>query len=241
MLIWLFCWECVWYADSLSSTVSNIWDACIQPTHSTVEGRWSASIRSDYNRHMETINLSHCCPDSEWLYVWVVFRQLLYTYPGNLSAATMQFMMCANHMIYYGTEVTFACENIISSHYHHKQRVLTPGHQGGNDLHSLCRIGMVNYSLNNDDNNNNDNNNNDNNNDDNNDNSNNDNNNNDNNNNDDDNDDDNDNNKDDDNRNNNNNDNDYNHNNGANNDNNGNDNDKNSSDSMPVTYKDRRI
>ena len=24
----------------------------------------------------------------------------------------------------------------------HKQRVLTPGHQGWNDLHSLCRIGM---------------------------------------------------------------------------------------------------
>ena len=77
----------------------------------------------------------------------------------------------------------------------------------GNDLHSLCRIGMVNYLLNDDDNNNNNNNDN--------------------------NDDDND--KDDDNRNNNNNDNDYNHNNGANNDNNENDNDKNSSDSMPVT------
>ena len=44
-----------------------------------------------------------------------------------------------------------------------KQRVLTPGHQGGNDLHSLCRIGMVNYLLNDDDdhdNNNNNNNNN---------------------------------------------------------------------------------
>ena len=106
--------------------------------------------------------------------------------------------------------------------FNNKQRFLTPGHQhqGGNDLHSLCRIGMVNYLLNNDDNNND----NDNNNDDNN-------NNNDNNNDDDD----NDNNEDDDNRNNNNNDNDYNHNNGANNDNNENDNDKNSSDSMPVT------
>ena len=42
-----------------------------------------------------------------------------------------------------------------------KQRVLTPGHQGWNDLHSLCRIGMEYYLLNNDDNdNNNDNNNN---------------------------------------------------------------------------------
>ena len=34
-----------------------------------------------------------------------------------------------------------------------KQRVLTPGHQGWNDLHSLCRIGMEYYLLNNDDNN----------------------------------------------------------------------------------------
>ena len=30
----------------------------------------------------------------------------------------------------------------IVSHYQDKQRVLTPGHQGWNDLHSLCRIGM---------------------------------------------------------------------------------------------------
>ena len=41
-----------------------------------------------------------------------------------------------------------------------KQRVLTPGHQGWNDLHSLCRIGMGYYLLNDDDNNNNKNNNN---------------------------------------------------------------------------------
>ena len=96
----------------------------------------------------------------------------------------------------------------------YKQRVLTPGHQGWNDLHSLCRIGME-YDLLNYNNNNNDD-------DD-----------------DDDDDDDNDSNNknddDDDNRNNNNNDNDYNHNNDTNNDNNENDNDKNSSDSMPVT------
>ena len=85
-----------------------------------------------------------------------------------------------------------------------KQRVLTPGHQGWNDLHSLCRIGMEYYLLNNDDNN------------------------------DDDDVDDNNDDDDDDNRNNNNNDNDYNHNNDTNNDNNENDNDKNSSESMPV-------
>ena len=42
-----------------------------------------------------------------------------------------------------------------------KQRVLTPGHQGWNDLHSLCGIGMEYYLLNdNNNNNNNDNNNN---------------------------------------------------------------------------------
>ena len=38
-------------------------------------------------------------------------------------------------------------------HIEHKQRFLTPGHQGWNDLHSLCRIGMECYLLNNDDNN----------------------------------------------------------------------------------------
>ena len=107
-----------------------------------------------------------------------------------------------------------------------KQQVLTPGHQGWKDLHSLCGIGMEYYLLNDDNNNNNNNNdddydNNNNNDDDNH-------NNNDNNNNNNDND-------DDDNKNNNNNDNDYNHNNDAKNDNNENDNDKNSSDSMSVT------
>ena len=38
-------------------------------------------------------------------------------------------------------------------HNKDKQRFLTPGHQGWNDLHSLCRIGMEYYLLNNDDNN----------------------------------------------------------------------------------------
>ena len=50
----------------------------------------------------------------------------------------------------------------LGSSLYDKQRVLTPGHQGWNDLHSLCRIGMEYYLLNNDDdddnNNNNDNN-----------------------------------------------------------------------------------
>ena len=36
---------------------------------------------------------------------------------------------------------------------YNKQRFLTPGHQGWNDLHSLCRIGSKYYLLNNDDNN----------------------------------------------------------------------------------------
>ena len=45
-----------------------------------------------------------------------------------------------------------------------KQRFLTPGHQGWNDLHRLCRIGMEYYFSNNNNNNNNINNNNDNNN-----------------------------------------------------------------------------
>ena len=37
-----------------------------------------------------------------------------------------------------------------------KQRFLTPGHQGWNDLHRLCRIGMEYYLPNNDNNSNND-------------------------------------------------------------------------------------
>ena len=41
----------------------------------------------------------------------------------------------------------------ISKDILNKQRFLTPGHQGWNDLHSLCRIGMEYYLLNNDDNN----------------------------------------------------------------------------------------
>ena len=41
----------------------------------------------------------------------------------------------------------------VMSHLVYKQRFLTPGHQGWNDLHSLCRIGMEYYLLNNDDNN----------------------------------------------------------------------------------------
>ena len=59
---------------------------------------------------------------------------------------------------------TWKCTNL-TSHKRHKQRVLTPGHQGWNDLHSLCRIGMEYYLLNDnnndDDHNNNNNNNND--------------------------------------------------------------------------------
>ena len=42
----------------------------------------------------------------------------------------------------------------------YKQRFLTPGHQGWNDLHRLCRIGMEYYLSNNDNNSNNNNNNN---------------------------------------------------------------------------------
>ena len=41
------------------------------------------------------------------------------------------------------------CEEMLTN----KQRFLTPGHQGWNDLHSLCRICMEYYLLNNDDNN----------------------------------------------------------------------------------------
>ena len=45
------------------------------------------------------------------------------------------------------------CKSQSTAQWSHKQRFLTPGHQGWNDLHSLCRIGMEYYLLNNDDNN----------------------------------------------------------------------------------------
>ena len=50
------------------------------------------------------------------------------------------------------------CTSWVVPHISYKQWVLTPGHQGWNDLHSLCRIGMKYYLLNNN-NNDNDNNN----------------------------------------------------------------------------------
>ena len=46
-----------------------------------------------------------------------------------------------------------ATRNLVATKVTNKQRFLTPGHQGWNDLHSLCRIGMEYYLLNNDDNN----------------------------------------------------------------------------------------
>ena len=54
--------------------------------------------------------------------------------------------------------------NLKANHNKHRQRFLTPGHQGWNDLHRLCRIGMEYYLPNNDNNINNSNNNNNNNN-----------------------------------------------------------------------------
>ena len=49
-------------------------------------------------------------------------------------------------------------EYLQTCHKINKQRFLTPGHQGWNDLHRLCRIGMEYYLPNNDNNSNNDNN-----------------------------------------------------------------------------------
>ena len=50
------------------------------------------------------------------------------------------------------------CNNFFIPYRVYKQRFLTPGHQGWNDLHRLCRIGMEYYLANNDNNNNNNNN-----------------------------------------------------------------------------------
>ena len=49
--------------------------------------------------------------------------------------------------------VGYLCMVLSKPQSGNKQRFLTPGHQGWNDLHSLCRICMEYYLLNNDDNN----------------------------------------------------------------------------------------
>ena len=52
-----------------------------------------------------------------------------------------------------GYDVILCKLNLNTAPLTHKQRFLTPGHQGWNDLHSLCHIGMEYYLLKNDDNN----------------------------------------------------------------------------------------
>ena len=70
--------------------------------------------------------------------------------PKQLSSMSLHnLMMTAGH-----AHLPSSCLPAIQSiSLINKQRFLTPGHQGWNDLHSLCRIGMEYYLLNNDDNN----------------------------------------------------------------------------------------
>ena len=78
------------------------------------------------------------------------FRDLNNWCTGTMTVAWQRFL-------YY--QITSLCEGCppltdgSPSQSFDKQRFLTPGHQGWNDLHSLCRIGMEYYLLNNDDNN----------------------------------------------------------------------------------------
>ena len=58
-----------------------------------------------------------------------------------------------NSLCNTGSCFTTQSDVLPSDPWSYKQRFLTPGHQGWNDLHSLCRIGMEYYLLNNDDNN----------------------------------------------------------------------------------------
>ena len=50
-----------------------------------------------------------------------------------------------------GASVCVRVRKSLSQNITDKQRVLTPGHQGWNELHSLCRIGMEYYLLDDDD------------------------------------------------------------------------------------------
>ena len=87
---------------------------------------------------------------------WIFFSWCNSTYQFNLSQRLAQwrsisFMRLTPYET--GSSQTKEFCPLLSDHKRHKQRFLTPGHQGWNDLHSLCRICMEYYLLNNDDNN----------------------------------------------------------------------------------------
>ena len=88
----------------------------------------------------------------EHFIVWSITHIL--TYYLTLHHVTILFALFP----YVATHILQSCH--FCANCTNKQRFLTPGHQGWNDLHRLCRIGMEYYLPNNDYNNNNNNNNN---------------------------------------------------------------------------------
>ena len=85
------------------------------------------------------------------------------TRPSSTSRRTIYYLCILSHSscaagqtladIVNDIHMSQALFSLYCLTYYDKQRFLTPGHQGWNDLHSLCRIGMEYYLLNNDDNN----------------------------------------------------------------------------------------
>ena len=89
---------------------------------------------------------------SSYSFRFIVFSDYVLNYYTRIRHGCFADMQRGNH-----TNVTGRRSNHRGYgwlyHMNDKQRFLTPGHQGWNDLHSLCRIGMEYYLLNNDDNN----------------------------------------------------------------------------------------
>ena len=102
---------------------------------------------------------------------WISYLVRCYDQCPFLSLVRSKLMWCsANHRVGYfnnlaciwrslgrardrkRAQVRDICyhthSDAFSYHTSHKQRVLTPGYQGWNDLHSLCRIGMEYHILN---------------------------------------------------------------------------------------------
>ena len=80
---------------------------------------------------------------SEWVSEWVADRE----HTDALHHITPWYLP-GSHTNCYGKTWRPLCPFFRNLHLRDKQRVLTPGHQGWNDLHSLCRIGMQYYLLN---------------------------------------------------------------------------------------------
>ena len=141
------------------------WWLCLVPTSTT---RFTSDL--GYSMAKSLIGLRTSSDLSFW-----VFSCKLTVLQRYSTVTTIKFKQCSptKHDFAYGmtkTEVKYAQASygmsfvriqvkidraIRAPHCIYKQRFLTPGHQGWNDLHRLCQIGMEYYLPNNDNNSNN--------------------------------------------------------------------------------------